>query len=187
MTHAAIDLPGPIDSVSAEMEAQYIPTGSSSSSSSAPTVTANVSVNAQDTKVDLRSEPYMERSKLMSYIATGQTEGEMASGSAYGLAMGAALGAVGGAAGRSLGFQVVNVTQDAYGSQVLSAGNYVDPRLYLGFRQPVVESQTQSSRTSGTTYSTEFEVEVEAMDRLLLKVQGGGSQYRFLLRPRLKR
>jgi hypothetical protein len=49
----------------------------------------------------------------------------------------------------------------------------------------VVEGQQTSSRGETSTYTTEFEVEVEAGRQLLLNLQGGGSQYRFLLRPRL--
>jgi hypothetical protein len=150
-------------------------------------VTASVALDAGGAHVDLRSEPYMDEASLLNYLATGQTEGEMTSGSAYGLAMGSVLGAVGGAAGRSLGFQVVQVSQDAYGGQTLSAGNYVDPRLYLGFRQPVVEGQGANARSQSSANATEFEVELEAIKRLLLNVQGGGSEYRFLLRPRLGR
>jgi hypothetical protein len=109
----------------------------------------------------------------------------MSSGTAYGLAVGSVLGTVGGSAGRSLGLDVVQVTQDAYGGQTLSAGSHVKPQLYLGFRQPVVQGQQSSSRGENSTYTTEFEVEVEAGKRMLMNVQGGGSQYRFLLRPRL--
>jgi autotransporter translocation and assembly factor TamB len=183
MTRAHVELPGPISDASAEIEARY---GSQASqSAAAPDVTALVTVHSTGTSIDLRSVPYMDHASLINYLTTGQTQGEMASGTATGLAVGAALGAVGGAAGRSLGFQVVQVTQDAYGGQTLSAGNYVDPRIYLGFRQPVVQGRSTTGVTQSDTYTTEFEVELEAARRLLFNVQGGGTQYRFLLRPRL--
>jgi translocation and assembly module TamB len=186
MTRAQVELPGAIDSATVELEARYDPTGSNTSSD-VQSVTAGVTMDARGVKVDLQSEPYMDRAALLNFLATGQTQGEMASGSAYGLAVGSVLGAVGGAAGRSLGFQVVQVTQDAYGGQTLSAGNYVDPRVYLGFRQPVVEGQKTSDRSQSGSYSTEFEIELEVAQKLLLNLQGGGTQYRFLLRPRLGR
>jgi translocation and assembly module TamB len=183
LTRAQIELPGPIPDMSAEIEARY---GSQASQSAdAPDVTALVTVHSTGTSIDLRSVPYMDHASLINYLTTGQTQGEMAAGTAGGLAVGMALGAVGGAAGRSLGFQVVQVTQDAYGGQTLSAGNYVDPRIYLGFRQPVVQGRSTTGVTQGDTYTTEFEVELEAARRLLFNVQGGGTQYRFLLRPRL--
>ena len=185
ITRADVVMPGPVDSAEVDLEARYDGTSSSTGSGSNATVTATVSIDASGANVDLQSEPYMDRASLFNYLATGQTQGEMASGSAYGLAVGSVLGAVGGAAGRSLGFQVVQVTQDAYGGQTLSAGNYVDPRVYLGFRQPVVEGQRSNQTSQGGTYSTEFEVEVEVLKQLLFNVQGGGTQYRFLLRPRL--
>jgi autotransporter translocation and assembly factor TamB len=183
MTRARVELPGPISEASAELEARY--ESSASEGASAPDVTAFVTVNSAGTSIDLRSVPYMDHASLINYLTTGQTQGEMASGTATGLAVGSVLGAVGGAAGRSLGFQVVQVTQDAYGGQTLSAGNYVDPRIYLGFRQPVVQGTSTTTGNQGETYTTEFEVELEAAKRLLFNVQGGGSQYRFLLRPRL--
>lgn len=184
MTHASVALPGPIDSASAELEARYEGEGSGKS---APEVTATVAVSSEGTKVDLRSVPYMDRAALINYLTTGETQGEMAAGTATGLAVGSVIGALGGSAGRSLGFQVVQVTQDAYGGQTLSAGNYVDPRIYLGFRQPVVQGQNTNTSSKQNTYTTEFEVELEMAKYLLFNVQGGGSQYRFLLRPRLGR
>ncbi|HEY6868012.1 MAG TPA: translocation/assembly module TamB domain-containing protein, partial [Candidatus Eisenbacteria bacterium] len=185
LTQARIDLPGPLSQASAEIEALYKGDNSTSTSGNPPDVTATVTVGAQGTQVDLQSTPYMDHASLLNYLATGQTQGEMASGTAYGLAVGSVLGAVGGQAGRSLGLQVVQVTQDAYGGQTLSAGSYVEPRLYLGFRQPVVEGQHTNARSQPTSYSTEFEVELETGRSLLLNLQGGGSQYRFLVRPRL--
>jgi autotransporter translocation and assembly factor TamB len=185
LTRANIELPGPIQDASAELEAQYLPGSNGSASASGPEVTALVTLGQAGARVDLHSTPYMEHAALINYLATGQTQGEMASGTAYGLAVGSVLGSVGGSAGRSLGLDVVQVTQDAYGGQTLSAGSHVKPQLYLGFRQPVVEGQQTSTRGETSTYTTEFEVEVEAGRRLLLNLQGGGSQYRFLLRPRL--
>ena len=188
LTRARVDLPGPIPDASAELEAQYLPGSSGTGGSSGakgPDVTALVTLGAEGARVDLHSTPYMEHAALVNYLATGETQGEMSSGTAYGLAVGSVLGTVGGSAGRSLGLDVVQVTQDAYGGQTLSAGSHVKPQLYLGFRQPVVEGSQSSSRGETGTYTTEFEVEVEAGKRMLMNVQGGGSQYRFLLRPRL--
>jgi translocation and assembly module TamB len=188
LTHARVDLPGPIPDATAELEAQYLPGSSgtgASSGASGPDVTALVTLDASGARVDLHSTPFMEHAALINYLATGQTQGEMSSGTAYGLAVGSVLGTVGGSAGRSLGLDVVQVTQDAYGGQTLSAGSHVKPQLYLGFRQPVVQGQQSSSRGETGNYTTEFEVEVEAGRRMLMNVQGGGSQYRFLLRPRL--
>ena len=186
ITSAEVVMPGPIDQIRADVAAQYLPSATQGSSNSA-TVLANARIEGSTTTLDLRSEPYMERGDLINYLATGKTQGELSSGTASGLAVGAALGTVGGAAGRSLGFQVVQVTQDSYGGQTLSAGNYVNPKTYLGFRQPVLEGQNNSTTSQKSSYATEFEIEVEAMKRLLFNMQGGGTQYRFLLRPRLGR
>lgn len=186
LTHAEVDLPGPLAEARVVVEAFYSPQTSGSSSADVE-VTAVVTIDANGVVTDLRSEPYLDQSALLNYLATGQVQGGMESGTAYGLAAGAALGAVGGAAGRSLGLDVVQVTMDANGGQTLSAGSYIDPRIYLGFRQPVVQDQTRgTSSTSGAT-PTEFEVELEARRNLLFNVQGSSARYRFLFRPRLGR
>ena len=186
ITRAKVSLPGPISEARAELSAQFIPSSANRSSGNT-SVYAEARLGPAGATLDLRSEPYMSRADLINYLATGSTQGTMSSSTSAGLAMGTALGAVGGAAGRSLGFQVVQVTQDADGGQLLSAGNYVDPKLYLGFRQPVVEGQSNERGSQGSTTATEFEVEYEAIKSLLFNVQGSSAEYRFLLRPRLKR
>jgi autotransporter translocation and assembly factor TamB len=183
---AQVKLPGPLDSASVYLESLYAPAGNGSTSSDV-TVTANMTMDVDGVVTDLRSEPYLDRASLLNFLATGQVQGEAESGTAYGLAVGTAIGAVGGAAGRSLGLDVVQVTMDAYGGQTLSAGSYVDPRIYLGFRQSVVEGQTTGTGSTSASTPTEFEVEIEATRSLLFNLQGSASQYRFLLRPRLGR
>ena len=186
LTHADVHLPGPIDSAKVRIEAFYSSQTSSASSADVD-VTAVVTIDAGGVVTDLRSEPYMDRGALVNYLATGQVQGGMQTGTAYGLAVGSALGAVGGVAGRSLGLDVVQVTMDANGGQTLSAGTYVDPRVYLGFRQPVIQDQNRATNSTSGTTPTEFEVELEAKRNLLFNVQGSSARYRFLLRPRLGR
>jgi autotransporter translocation and assembly factor TamB len=186
LTHADVRLPGPIDSARVRIEAFYSSQTSGSSSADVD-ITAVVTMDAGGVVTDLRSEPYMDRSALINYLATGQVQGGMQSGTAYGLAVGSALGAVGGAAGRSLGLDVVQVTMDANGGQTLSAGTYIDPRIYLGFRQPVIQDQNRATNSTSGTTPTEFEVELEARRNLLFNIQGSSARYRFLLRPRLGR
>ncbi|HZV91276.1 MAG TPA: translocation/assembly module TamB domain-containing protein, partial [Candidatus Nitrosocosmicus sp.] len=139
MRSVNVELPGPIDSASARLEAFYHPR--SNSGSDDVDVTAIVEIDPAGIKTTLRSEPYLDQASLLNYLATGKVQGGLESGSAYGLAVGSALGTVGGSAGRKLGIDVVEVTTDAYGGQTLGAGSYVNPRVYLGFRQPVVEGK----------------------------------------------
>jgi hypothetical protein len=186
MQRAEVDLPGPVDSASAHLEAFYHPRSNSSSSTEVD-VTASVEIEPSGIRTNLRSEPYLDQASLLNYLATGEVQGGLQSGSAYGLAVGTALGAVGGAAGRSLGLDVVTVTTDAYGGQTLGAGSYVNPKVYLGFRQPVVEGKRSGTSSASSTSNTEFEFEIEAMRNLLFNIQGSSSQYRFVLRPRLGR
>jgi len=185
MQSADVALPGPIQDASARLEAFYHPRPGTTSTE--VDVTATVEITASGITTNLRSEPYLDQSSLLNYLATGQVQGGLESGSAYGLAVGTALGAVGGAAGRSLGLDVVTVTTDAYGGQTLGAGSYVNPKVYLGFRQPVVEGKRSGTSSASSSSNTEFEFEVEAMRNLLFNIQGSSAQYRFVLRPRLGR
>ena len=186
MLGAQVELPGPIDSVSASLEAFYRPQSNESSSADIE-VTANVEMDPSGVVTNLHSDPYLDHASLLNYLATGQVQGGVNSNAATGLAVGSALGAVGGAAGRSLGLDVVTVTMDAYGNQTLGAGSYVNPRVYLGFRQPVVEAKTTGNASNAGSSQTEFEIEVEARRNLLVNLQGSSTQYRFILRPRLGR
>ncbi len=183
---ADVDLPGPVDSASAHLEAFYRPRGNDSNSADVE-VTAIVDIDASGVTTTLRSEPYLDHSSLLNYLATGQVQGGTGSGAAYGLAVGTVLGAVGGSAGRGLGLDVVTVTMDAYGGQILSAGSYVNPSVYLGFRQPVVQGSTTGNTSTAGTATTEFEVEVEAWRNLLLNLHGSPARYWFIVRPRLGR
>jgi len=185
MQSAQVELPGPVDSASVRLEAFYHPRAGTTSTE--VDVTATVEIDPSGVSTNLRSEPYLDHASLLNYLATGEVQGGFGSSTAYGLAVGTALGAVGGAAGRSLGLDVVTVTTDAYGGQTLGAGSYVNPKVYLGFRQPVVEGKRSGTTSASSASNTEFEFEVEAMRNLLFNIQGSAAQYRFVLRPRLGR
>jgi len=185
MQSAQVELPGPVDSASVRLEAFYHHRAGTTSTE--VDVTAIVEIDPSGVTTDFRSEPYLDHASLLNYLATGEVQGGFGSSTAYGLAVGTALGAVGGAAGRSLGLDVVTVTTDAYGGQTLGAGSYVNPKVYLGFRQPVVEGKRSGNTAASSASNTEFEFEVEAMRNLLFNIQGSSAQYRFVLRPRLGR
>ena len=185
MQRAQVELPGPVDSASVRLDAFYHPRAGTTSTE--VDVMATVEIDPSGVTTNLRSEPYLDQASLLNYLATGEVQGGFGSSTAYGLAVGTALGAVGGAAGRSLGLDVVTVTTDAYGGQTLGAGSYVNPKVYLGFRQPVVEGKRSGTSSASSSSNTEFEFEVEAMRNLLFNIQGSSSQYRFVLRPRLGR
>jgi hypothetical protein len=61
----------------------------------------------------------------------------------------------------------------------------VNPSLYLGVRQPLVQS-TNSRDTNPETGTNvmEFEVEYAAFQDVLLNLQGAGSEFRVFLRLR---
>ncbi|MFI5370780.1 MAG: translocation/assembly module TamB domain-containing protein [Candidatus Eisenbacteria bacterium] len=188
VTQAKVDLPGKVEDARATVEARY--SSSSSQSGSDVEVTAFVTADANGTVIDLRSRPHLERDEILKFITTGQAPGRAGNAGGEdvaGLAMGWLLGTVGGAAGQSIGIDVVQVTQDAYGGQTMSAGTYVHPRVYLGIREPINSLQSSANGPGSTTLKTEYDVGLEALSRLLVQIQGNDQQTRIFLRPRLGR
>src|SRR5262249_50404959 len=145
--------------------------------------------------VTLSSTPLMEQRDIMSYLMTGgpattnattlTTAEPSAATTGTAIAINAALGSVAGSAGQKLGLDVVQILQDLQGAQTLVAGKYVPPRLYLGFRQPLVQATTTSRTTPQPgTDVLEFEVEYAAFRNVLLNLQGAGSVFRVFFRLR---
>lgn len=191
----AVDLNGPLETARLQLHTEYRPSSQSSTSASDVVITADVEADTGKIAVVLGSTPLMEQRDIMSYVMTGGpattnptvTTGNQTSGVATGtqLAVNAALGTVAGSAGQKLGLDVVQILQDLQGAQTLVAGKYVNPSLYLGVRQPLVQS-TNSRDTSPETGTNvmEFEVEYAAFQDVLLNLQGAGSEVRVFLRLR---
>jgi len=191
----AVDLNGPLETARLQLHTEYRPSSQSSTSASDVVITADVEADTGKIAVVLGSTPLMEQRDIMSYVMTGGpattnptvTTGPQTSGVATGtqLAVNAALGTVAGSAGQKLGLDVVQILQDLQGAQTLVAGKYVNPSLYLGVRQPLVQS-TNSRDTSPETGTNvmEFEVEYAAFQDVLLNLQGAGSEVRVFLRLR---
>ena len=129
-----------------------------------------MTVHSTGTSIDLRSVPYV-RPRVAHQLPHHRTD----PGRDGGGHRRRARGGNGARRGRRCGRPQSRLPgscrspRDAYGGQTLSAGNYVDPRIYLGFRQPVVQGRSTTGVTQGDTYTTEFEVELEAARRLLFK------------------
>ncbi|MGH7682343.1 MAG: translocation/assembly module TamB domain-containing protein, partial [Candidatus Eiseniibacteriota bacterium] len=85
MQAARVGLPGPADSASVHLEAFYAPRANGTSSTDI-TVNAIVEIDPSGAVTDLQSEPYLDRASLLNYLATGEVQGGMGSGTAYGLA-----------------------------------------------------------------------------------------------------
>jgi autotransporter translocation and assembly factor TamB len=186
----SVKLNGPLNQTALALKAEYV----APSPSGAPPVLITTAVRSDTGKlsVSLSSIPVLRSEDIMSYLTTGrpastdptlESDEQNALSTTTSLAVGAALGTVAGGAGQRLGLDVIQILQDREGGQTLVAGKYVSAPLYLGFRQPIVASTTAGSSDTKSDL-VEFEVEYAALRKLLLNLQGGGSEFRAFLRLR---
>ena len=154
----------------------------------------DVTGRVDDLQLTLSSEPDMSPTEIISYVATGHTRSDLASGGTSGqsstaatLAAQTALSQVTGRvedlAHESIGLDVVQIRQDAVRGATLVAGRYVSSRLYVGFRQPV-QYQANDNTSTSTSHRTQVEVEYEAYKWLLLNLQGESSELNSFIKVR---
>ncbi|HEX7070384.1 MAG TPA: translocation/assembly module TamB domain-containing protein, partial [Rhodothermales bacterium] len=142
-----------------------------------------------DLEFTLNSNPQMQETDILSYIATGQPAGQtlqlgdasdlFVSGGA-GLALNEVAGVLEGIAGEGLGLDVIEIQHDGLRGAVLIAGKYVSPRVYVGVSQPVTFNSSVVNETllGGNQAKTELTMEYEVFKWLLLKLSGGRSSLR---------
>ena len=145
-------------------------------------------------QIVLSSQPEMDNSDIVSYLATGRPASQdLALGGrgaqgltdiGTGLAVDAVTNAIEGAAAEQVGLDVIDIETDGLEGARLVAGRYVSPRLFVGFRQPLSRS-SESDRSRGGQYGTEVELEYSALRWLLLNLQAGGRGFDVLLRSRV--
>jgi hypothetical protein len=87
------------------------------------------------------------------------------------------------AAQEAIGLDVLQVRFDALQGATLVAGRYVDPQLYVGFRQPLQYKESNSPSSSVQT-TTSVELEYAIYQWLLLNLQGETSKVRSFIRAR---
>jgi translocation and assembly module TamB len=153
-------------------------------------VNLDVSATAERTDLTLSSDPPMDESEIVSYLATGQAQGILASGdqaSAANIGVATATGAVAGAlesfAADRIALDVVEIAVDPVRGTTLVAGRYVSPDVYLGFRQPVSFGD-DGDRNRTDAQLTEVELEYRWFRWLTLNLQTSASELRFYLRSR---
>jgi autotransporter translocation and assembly factor TamB len=133
----------------------------------------------------------MSEVEIVSYIATGHSAADKSSSSSSdqsaSLAKDIGLSQVTGfaeeAAQEAIGLDVLQVRFDALQGATLVAGRYIDPQLYVGFRQPLQYKDT-SSPTSSVNSATSVEVEYAIYRWLVLNLQGETSKVRSFIRAR---
>lgn len=136
----------------------------------------------------LTSDPAMDESEILSYLTTGQSRaGALANtadqgGLAGAMALEQLVGVAGGLTEGSVPIDVFQIRQDGARGITIVAGNYVNPKTYMGIRQPILINQG----TQETYYDTrtQFELEYEAQPWLFLNFQGGSSRLLLFLKAR---
>ncbi len=137
----------------------------------------------------LTSDPAMDESEILSYLATGQSRsGALANtadqgGLAGAMALEQLVGVAGGLAEESMPLDVFQIRQDGARGITVVAGNYVSPKTYLGVRQPILFNQGTEDSYYDTR--TQYELEYEARPWLFLNLQGGSSRTLLLLKARV--
>ena len=154
------------------------------------TIILGMEGEVEDLRVLLSSEPSMDNSDIVSYIATGRpASGSFDVGESGGvlsrggdLALDQMTGLLEGLAAEQVGLDVVEIRRQGLDAATLVAGRYVSPTLYLGFQQPLGVERSQQDGPGRE--QTQIEVEVQAYRWLLLNFQSGGDALQFFLRSR---
>ncbi len=137
-------------------------------------ITLNASGTLDDLELTLDSDPTMDQTNILSYIAFGRPASEslqLGGGTggtlAADLAIGRLTGFLEGLAGSELGLDVVEIEQDGLDTR-LTAGKYIHPRVFLAVSQAL--SLRDESATSSESSPREITLELEVVKRLLLRL-----------------
>jgi len=161
------------------------------------TVTLGIQGTLEQLGVTLGSEPSMDASDIVSYLATGRpasrdlalpsneaSDGESLTQTGTDLALSTLAGSLESAAAQGIGLDVVEIELDGLRGATLVAGRYISPRLFVGFRRPL--SLSSSEETTGAVQPpSEVELEYQALRWLLLNLEVGGGAFDFLIRSRV--
>jgi autotransporter translocation and assembly factor TamB len=144
------------------------------------TISLEVTGSPDSLNLEISSNPPLEASDMVSYLAVGQPAGRSLGGgegslsqTGGALALGRLSSAVEAYAREEVGLDVVEITTDGLDGLTLLAGRYISPNLYLGIRQPISLQRTSGDQAE-RPQEPEFEVELQAVRWLLLNLQAGG-------------
>ena len=135
---------GPIEDLVLQFRANYEVPSRLNPGQPEVVITLTLSGRLDDLEFNLSSDPAMENTDIVSYIATGRPASESLSFSGsnlnnqviVGVAAAQLAGLVEGVASSSLGLDVVDIQQDGLKGTRLTAGKYITPRLFIGVTQP---------------------------------------------------
>ncbi len=189
ITEGRITFNGPSDDPLLDITAQYeVPARDDPGSQ----VTITLAIDNQhldELRPELTSSPQMEMTDILSYIATGKPAGE-------GFALGGSPGGSGvvgfgtdvalsqltniieGIAGSELSLDVIEIEHGLGGTR-LTAGKYINPKLFVAVSQPIANSSTSAGEAgSSNDFSPDVTVEYELNNWVLVRGQRIGSVIR---------
>ncbi len=189
LTEGEIILKGPVEETELHINSEYKVPSKGGTGLSEVVIRMKVESKLGSFIFSLTSDPAMDESEILSYLATGQSRtGALANtgdqgGLAGAMALEQLVGVAGGLAEGSMPLDVFQIRQDGARGITVVAGNYVGPKTYLGIRQPILLNQG----TEDTYYDTrtQYEMEYEARPWLFLNLQGGSSRTLLFLKARV--
>ena len=187
---------GPPQQLRMNIQTQYVVPSTGDPNAAEVTINLDVTGTPERIRLVLSSDPQMSNSDIISYIATGHPEaaglgigGNTTGSSNLALQAGTSVavsqlqGVIEGVGQDQLQLDVVEIRQDAVRGAMLVAGRYVSARVYLGFAQPLGFGQAANDPLNRNLYP-EAQVEYNAFKWLLMRLEGGVADMRFLLRSR---
>jgi translocation and assembly module TamB len=188
VTQGEIAFNGPPEDLELRLGSEYKAPSKSGSGLAEVVIRMDVEYRLGRSTFRLTSDPAMEESDILSYLATGKAStGALANTADQGnlgsaVALEQLVGAAGGMTEGIVPLDVFQIRQDGARGITIVAGNYVTPKTYLGVRQPILFSQG----TQDTYYSiaTQFEVEYQASPWAFINFQGGSDRVLLFLKSR---
>jgi translocation and assembly module TamB len=182
---------GPLSGWRANFAARYEVPAYKDPGASEVAITLDLVGGAEDMRLTLGSEPAMETTDIVSYLATGRPSraasdfGRGGSGleeQSTALAIGALTDVLEDETGQQIGLDVMEITHDPAEGTLVIAGRYVSPKLYVGFQQPVTRGEREDG-LDDQHQGTQVELEYSLYRWLLVNLQGG-SEFRWFFRTR---
>jgi translocation and assembly module TamB len=171
---------GPIEDMVLQFRADYEVPSRLNPGQPEVVITLTLGGRLDDLEFNLSSDPAMENTDIVSYIATGRPASESLSFSGsnlnnqviVGVAAQQLAGLVEGVASSSLGLDVVDIQQDGLKGTRLTAGKYLTPRLFIGVTQPFTFG---SGSDVILDQERELTVEYKVFEMLLLQLLADAS------------
>jgi translocation and assembly module TamB len=183
---------GPMMQWVADFNARYLVPSAQDPGTAEVVITIDVDGTLDDLNVTLGGDPAMETADILSYLATGRPAASAAEFGGSDLAdVGATIAAsqltsvIEDASRKSVGLDVVEIRHNGIKGATIVAGRYVNPRLFVGFEQPLVIKDESDERERGAVErSSEVQLEYRLYRWLLASLEGNQSNFSFLFKVR---